>query len=352
MERRRMLEVVLFSMPGVEAAAVEEVVALLQAVPHAGWRVRRSHVVPERVEAAVEAARGGEDPAGAVLGWEMAFRALEGLAREEQLGPRDAAVLMSDWPNTHNWFSFANWKGDVAQTIVLHTAGWHRVFPEGGSWLPWAHLVASNVLHGRMFRDMGAWTAAAHGVPRGCLMDACRRKEEIRLKMLAADLCADCAAAAGRALEAGWIDRPLLLGALTACDQVRRRFAALERESLFRWAGRVRITRDLEVHLEDWGGRLKLGPRDCAVYIALLEGHRYTPDPDGAWQRAHAQLRHQLNLPVAPLDAPAFNQSVSRIRRVLRAAVPADVADRLLWTADETIRRIGPGLDLQDDRTP
>ena len=315
------------------------------------FRCRLADLPPEEVQRGVEAERTAAGVQGAVLGRGQVVRAMEGWAQAAGAGPQALTVLLSDWPEENNWFSFhaATPHGRV---LFVHADRWAGLFPGVGTWVPVAHLVASGLLHSTLFPDMETWRAHAHAVPQGCLMDLCATKPQIRLKMLSADLCADCARHAQQALEEGRLERHMLFAVLRALGQTRSQFIALQREAIFREVGRVRITEGLKVELEDWGA-LPLEPRDRAVYIALLRGERFRAEAGSPWQRVHAALRAQVSdaRPSAELlSENAFNQSVARIRRALRNLVPEAVAVGLLWAEGADIRRIDTQRFTLEDR--
>ena len=315
------------------------------------FRCRLVDLPPEEVQRGVEAERTAAGVQGAVLGRGQVVRAMEGWAQAAGAGPQALTVLLSDWPEENNWFSF-HATTPHGRVLFVHTDRWEGIFPGVETWVPVAHLVASGVLHSALFPDMEGWRARAHEVPQGCLMDLCMTKSQIRLKMLTADLCPSCARHAREAIEAGRLERDLLFAVLRTLGVIRSQFIALERESIFQEVGRVRITAELRVELEDWG-ELPLDPRDRAVYIALLRGERYRSEPGSPWQRVHAELRARVSdtrLADGVLSESAFNQSVARIRRALRERLPEAVAVSLLWPEGADLRRIDTQRFTLEDR--
>lgn len=336
------LDVVVFRLPGVDAEEVRRIVGLVGGVRgNLGCRVAACSA--EEVEAVVEAERRAEDVQGAVVGRAQVIRAMEELGQREGREGRAAGervvVVLSDVPEERNWFSFHHW-GASGLLLFVHAARLKGYFPGVDGWVPVAHLVASGVLHGHLFPEMGEWEKQAHEEPRGCLMDLCRHKSQIRLKMLAADVCSECAELARQALAEGRLERKVLFGVLRTCSEIRTRFIALEREAMFHEVGVVRITGELKVVLDDWG-EVKLEPRDRAAYIALLRAGKFDRNARSRWQQVYSTVRSQCSgRKVSPLDERGFNQAVARIRRALREVSSEAVADALLWKEQAAVRVI------------
>lgn len=309
------------------------------------FKIRSGEVSPEGVETIVEGFRREEDPKGAVLGRGMVEAALA------QLGERDGApkgsvlVLLSDWPDEWNWFSYHGTTAGGGMWMFVHTAHWNRFFPGVPAWIPVAHLVFSGIHHGLFYPTMEAWTQRAHATPRGCLMDLCTEKSAIRLKMLAADVCPECARYAVERIEAGSLQTGLFHAVLQACDSLRTHFLAREREAVFTTIPTVRITRnEWKIEVEGWGF-LRLQPRDCAVYVLLLRGGRFESDRNSPWQNDYRTLRNRMTershgRSETELKDPAFNQSIARIRSALIRLTSRKLADKLLWAEGDLIRKI------------
>ena len=53
--------------------------------------------------------------------------------------------------------------------------------------LPTLHIVASNMLQGRLYKTMEEWARNAHEL-LGCISDFCRYKQDILLRLRTADV--------------------------------------------------------------------------------------------------------------------------------------------------------------------
>jgi Ca-activated chloride channel family protein len=102
--------------------------------------------------------------------------------------PSAVHVLFASRALSDNWFS--HWH-ESRKTAVVSLAGW-----DGGYAVPVEAFVAYElVLHG--LRALGpAWSPEqlTHADTRGCLFDFCQNREDIEIKLQAADLCPSCRA--------------------------------------------------------------------------------------------------------------------------------------------------------------
>lgn len=100
--------------------------------------------------------------------------------------PAEVQVLFTVRPLADNWFS--HWHPS-RQSAVVSLAGWG-----GGFAVPVQAFVAYElILHG--LRTLGpAWSPEklTHADTRGCLFDFCEHREDIEIKLQAADLCPSC----------------------------------------------------------------------------------------------------------------------------------------------------------------
>jgi len=129
----------------------------------------------------------------ALLPWGKGATPLEPPEEERMLddvlpGAPSAAVriLFTDQRFSDNWFS--HWH-ESRQAAVVSLAGWG-----GPSTVPVEAFVAYEILlHG--LRTLGAaWSPErlAHAETRGCLFDFCAHREDVDIKLQAADFCPSC----------------------------------------------------------------------------------------------------------------------------------------------------------------
>ena len=110
----------------------------------------------------------------------------------QRAAPAAVYVLFASRGLSDNWFS--HWH-ESRKAAVVSLAGW-----DGGYAVPVEAFVAYElILHG--LRTLGlAWSPEqlTHADTRGCLFDFCRNREDIEIKLQAADLCPSCRAALER----------------------------------------------------------------------------------------------------------------------------------------------------------
>jgi Ca-activated chloride channel family protein len=107
--------------------------------------------------------------------------------------PADVSIVFTPLAFSDSWFS--HWH-DSRRAAVVSLAGW-----DGGWAVSTEAFVAYEViLHG--LRALGPWWTPdqwMHAETRGCLFDFCRRRQDMEIKLQAADLCPSCRAALDRA---------------------------------------------------------------------------------------------------------------------------------------------------------
>ena len=99
-------------------------------------------------------------------------------------------VLLTNRKNALNWFSAS----DESNNIFVHAADW-ELYTKVNPKYAIAYQVLENVLQVLMKADIyHAPNEFIHEIPRGCMNDLCKRKQEIIIKLQTGNICADCIA--------------------------------------------------------------------------------------------------------------------------------------------------------------
>jgi hypothetical protein len=128
--------------------------------------------------------------------WEYFFGQAEEFRRLHDLGNNEYVVVLSDHGNTKNWFSAADYGGN--KNAFVHCEEWKYFLRGSDVRYPIAYQVAITVLNHHWLKNSDELKQKVHGLqpgdelPRGCMNDFCRNKEEVHLKMRTGDICEDC----------------------------------------------------------------------------------------------------------------------------------------------------------------
>ena len=178
--------------PDVDAEGVEQLLVLLNSKPGPiGFR--------DAGEIQVSSGLGGY---GETLFREDAFAAMVHVRQSHKLDKEDAVVLLTSLNDQYNYFAYGEPAGTGPGHHCIMISGWEDMAAMDFLY-PTLHIVASNLLQGRMHKTMEEWARNAHQEPEGCLSDFCWEKRDILLRLRTADVCKACASKYNVAIEAG-----------------------------------------------------------------------------------------------------------------------------------------------------
>ncbi len=123
-----------------------------------------------------------------VVKWETFFGKCNDFRRKNDIVDEEFVVLLTDYSNDKNWFAAAD---PNARNLFVQTKYWDY-FAGSDQRYPVAYHVVTVILKKLMFRDYLDLNLHWHEKPVGCMMDFCRNKNEISLKLRTADICPDC----------------------------------------------------------------------------------------------------------------------------------------------------------------
>ena len=178
--------------PDVDAEGVEQLLVLLNSKPG-----------PIRLHDAGEVAvKSGLGDHGMTLFRKDAFAAMGEVRQAHKLADEDAVVLLTSLSDEHDFFAFGEPAGTGPGHHCVMISGWEDMAAMDFLY-PTLHIVASNMLQGRLYKTMEEWARNAHEYSVGCISDFCRYKRDILLRLRTADVCEACANKYNAAIEAG-----------------------------------------------------------------------------------------------------------------------------------------------------
>ena len=178
--------------PDVDAEGVEQLLVLLNSKPG-----------PIRFHDAGEVAVNSDlSDYGLTLFRDDAKSAMIEVRQAHKLEAEDAVLLLTSLSDQQNYFAYGEQAGTGPGHHCIMVSGWEDMAAMDFLY-PTLHIVASNLLQGRMHKTMEEWERHAHQEPVGCLSDFCWDKKDILLRLRTADVCEACAGKYNAAIEAG-----------------------------------------------------------------------------------------------------------------------------------------------------
>lgn len=124
------------------------------------------------------------------LSWEDLLSANFSYRKRNHVNEKDTVILLTEYGNHENWFSGFD-KKEHSKDFFIQTGLWEHYVTRDNRY-PVAYQIIGLLLKQRMFSRPDELVTAMHRTPRGCLLDFCKNKKEISLKMRTADVCPDC----------------------------------------------------------------------------------------------------------------------------------------------------------------
>ena len=268
--------------------------------------------------------------------WEQLFAECDTYRRLKALSDEDIVVLLTDVGNDMNWF------GGVASSMknyFIQTSNWEHFF--GNSIdirFPIAYEIIIWVMRFYMFPDREETLKGVHKKSIGCIMDFCKDKSQIILKMRTADVCESCM---NKFIER---DIPTLYSRqfFDILDGIRNSMTFRGRATLLQQPSRVEIRGHAKkIFFTDLGGlELALNPKEKAIYFLFLnfeEGIRishlsdYRNDLEQLYRQFSNLSERELidraiDVLINPLEND-INVVLSRINRKIKNAVGDSLYD-------------------------
>jgi hypothetical protein len=268
--------------------------------------------------------------------WEQLFAECDNYRKSKALPEEDIVVLLTDLGNELNWF------GGVATSMknyFIQTSNWEHFF--GNSIdirFPIAYEIIIWVMRYYMFPNREETLKGVHKKSIGCIMDFCKDKSQIILKMRTADVCESCM---NKFIVR---DIPTLYSRqfFDILDGIRNSMTFRGRATLLQQPSRMEIRgHTKKIFFTDLGGlELALNPKEKAIYFLFLnfeEGIRishlsdYRNDLEQLYRQfSNLSERELIDRAIEVLINPLendINVVLSRINRKIKNAVGDSLYD-------------------------
>ena len=215
------------------------------------------------------------DPSSALEPKELKwfFERCNEFRKQEDIGDDEMVMLLTDIPNPNRFFNGIDF--ETGLNMMVQTSEWDRFFPGSDESYPVAYHVAATVLIRKWFNSEPEAKTMLNLMPKGCMMDICNFKKDVKLKILTADISEE----ALKSMSENKLDSNLI-------SQTLRIFQGIREEVLFKKYNELIQPRPTkltiegvkkEIYLYEFSNKkLNLPTLSRAVYIFLL---RYTkPD--------------------------------------------------------------------------
>lgn len=288
--------------------------------------------------------------------WEQLFDRARAYRIRHALPAAEPVILLTASANELNWFGAAD--NDMRHFFV-QTSHWPLFMGEIDARFPVAYEVQCWLMRKLMFPTFREMVEAGHKEARGCMMDFCREKRDVVLKMRTGDLCGDCL----HLLEEARAPRPEVQQLFEGIDAIRSHMLFRERYAFFNRPSRLRVSADQgRLYLSDLGDlELPLNPKERSLLHFFLRMDPDRPLPLTALADHRAALR-QIYLELSPrlrldsIDATLdrltdplgddFMQNASRIRSKLKTLLGESMAIHYCIA-----RQNGGGYSVRLDRS-
>jgi hypothetical protein len=204
-------------------------------------------------------------------------------------------ILLTEHANHENWF--VGYDPNLKGNYFIHTEGWGH-FTSVDPRYPICYHIASTLLKHAMFDNPQEMGNYMHYQSKGCMMDFCKDKSEVMLKLRTADVCRDCQ----KLIFDKKIPHLQLRYTFDMMESIRRQLLYKDRYELLRQASPMHVKGRLQkIYLPEMGMlQINLSPTERAIYLLFLnhpEGIRLAEMGD-----YKAELRGILNQ-VSPSDS-------------------------------------------------
>jgi hypothetical protein len=195
-----------------------------------------------------------------------AFELCENYRKENRLPTTDIVVVLSTEREAGNWFSHY----DLAGNVFVSTYGIDEICSEISPVYYCVYEIVENILQNAMQLDVSNQSHSAlyiHDTPRGCMNDFCETKEQIKLKLLTANICSDCYK---HALEVG-ISSSMIVQIQAIAEKIRLQIITNPKQSKDDLSSVVYNKKTQRLYLKDSGKELKMTKLSMTIYLFFMQ---------------------------------------------------------------------------------
>ena len=268
--------------------------------------------------------------------WNDLFTVCEAYRNRHFISENDIIIILTELSNDMNWFGGVD---ESMKNIFIQTSHWSHFF---GSQIddrfPICYEVVAWLLRIKMYSSRNELAEAMHRKAIGCMMDYCKDKMQIVLKMRTADICKDCL----KFIVNKEISRPLIQQLFETMDGIRRHLMFRERSEILNRPSRLEIRGyNHRVFLTELGDlEVALNPKERALFVFFLKHPEGISLPElfdhqaeiGTYYKRFSrnsspgEISAALVRLVNPLDDNQ-QQVLSRIRKKFRDLVGRNMAE-------------------------
>lgn len=269
------------------------------------------------------------------LSWNDLLKVCQKFRKKNKLNEDDIVILLTDYGNHINWFG--GFDAGANKNYFIHTGSWQHYVNTDPRY-PVTYQIASLLLKIAMYNSNEEMAENYHKRPIGCIMDFCKDKRDVSLKMRTADICNDCQ----QIIQSRNV--PLLRTRFTieVMDSIRTQLLYLQRFSILKQSLPLLIKGKLQqLYIPDLGMlHIPLSPMERSVYLLFLnhpEGIRLVDIDQHKLELGtylHSLSRHGerkviecgLN-ELCNFQSNSLSEKISKIRRKFIEALSSEMAD-------------------------
>lgn len=185
---------------------------------------------------------------------------------ENNISDAEQVLLLTEKKNVKNWF------GGVERTTLnnffVDCSDWDYFFSGFDIRFPITFSIAGWLMRKVIFTSAEEGFAALHEKPRGCIMDYCIDKKEIKLQMRTADICDTCLSYS----EKNDANRVHMNQLIQIMEGVRSNLLFRDRSKYLRTNSRLEFRGMMhKMYLTDLGDlQVNLNPKERALYLVFI----------------------------------------------------------------------------------
>ncbi len=272
------------------------------------------------------------------ISWSDLFNTCHQYRIKKGIPQDDIVILLTEYGNHSNWF--IGYDEEQVNNYFVHVENWEH-YLENDARYPIAYLIATLLLKTKLFSTPKELMANFHSVSKGCIMDFCRDKTEITLKMRTADICRNCQ----QLIAERSIPFALTRYTIEMMEDIRKMLLFRERFAVLRTALPLVIKGYMrKLYIPDLGNlQINLSPMERSIYLLFInhpEGIRLAEMSDHK-----EELKSILNIVSRNSDLAVINsgvdelcaynsnslsEKISRIRRKFRDLLGDEMAEHYI----------------------
>jgi len=279
-----------------------------------------------------------EPPKIRTYAWEHFFEIIDQFRIENSIPATDLVFLLTYKGNHLNWFVGGNYL--KPNNYFVHLLHW-EYFTMSEPTFPVAYQLATYTLKSFMYPNFKAITQGAHEQSVGCMMDFCKDKKEIGLKMRTADICEGC----WSKINENSIPQPLLQQVFKIMESVRSNMLFRDRFNKLKIIPKLQVNSEAgKLFFPDLNDlEIPLNPLEMTIYQFFLskpegvylnslmdfENELFEIYVHSTHEKNQTVLKSRITELVHPLSNSA-SEKISRIKKKLIQFLGSELAEHFI----------------------